>query len=67
MSSSPVRIVDLIGAVASIQQIHHELVIHSPGRRDDSYRFCLPDAAPAGGLFSSVQSARGVYGRAWGA
>ncbi|MGQ0572248.1 MAG: NAD(P)/FAD-dependent oxidoreductase [Armatimonadota bacterium] len=57
--AAPVRAVQMMGADASIQQIHHTLVIHTPGRRAewplpepfctfDYRRFCLDAAATAG-------------------
>lgn len=29
---APVRMLDILGAAASIQEVHHDLVIHTPGR-----------------------------------
>lgn len=60
--AAPVRIVEMMGAEASVQQVHEALVIHAPGRdvtwplpepfcTFDYRRFCLAAAGvrPAGG------------------
>jgi flavin-dependent dehydrogenase len=70
--AAPVRIVAMMGAMASVQQIHHELVIHSPRRRTtwplrepfctfDYRRFCL-EAATAAGIGSTVAECAGGSG-----
>lgn len=37
---APVRVLEALGAAASIQEVHHELVIHTPGRE---VRWPLPE------------------------
>ena len=38
---APVRVLEILGAAASVQQIHHDLMIHTPGR---DIRWPIPEA-----------------------
>ncbi len=75
--AAPVRTAVMAGASASIQQIHHALIIHTPGGRTewplpepfctfDYRRFCLEAAAEAGvgaGSEFRLASVQGHEGR----
>jgi flavin-dependent dehydrogenase len=71
--AAPVRIVEMMGAEASVQQVHEALVIHAPGRNAtwplpepfctfDYRRFCAEAAQAAPGVELRVASVLGRDG-----